>query len=156
MVEGTALRDGDASRGFYPAAHEHIDELGAEVGLAGLEHLLPQHHLAAAHTHHVAVKETDVLGFVALSDHGKEVEVGADAATTQAFGALAGHLHLGQVGKWGDALSGADRVEDGGEHAPEGGQATSVRSGAGAAGELAEAGAGHVHRTARLQLLAFH
>ena len=114
LIEDTSLGDGDAAGCFHSPAHKHIDELGAEVGLHSLEKLLAQHHIAAFHAYHIAVKQADVLGFVAFSDQRKEVEVGADAPTAKTLGTLAGHLYLGQVGIRGDALGGADCVEDGG------------------------------------------
>lgn len=57
----------------HPAAHEQIDELGAEVGLADLEQLLPQNHSLTPDVDHVAVEKANVLVLVALRDQREEI-----------------------------------------------------------------------------------
>jgi len=50
----------------HTTADIDLNELGAEVGLAGLQQLLAQDDIDIADADDIAVKQADVLGFIPL------------------------------------------------------------------------------------------
>ena len=105
MGQSRALGQGDATGLNHATAYVDLNELGAEVGLAGLQQLLAQHDIALADADDIAVKEADVLGFIPIGDQGDEVELGADVPATGREGLLTRHLNRGQVGIGRDACA---------------------------------------------------
>ena len=139
LVQAAALGHDCAAGLLDPAAHKHTDELGVEVGLAGLQQLLAQHHRASGHTHHIAVEEANVLGFIPSGDQIDQGQVGADFAAASTQGLFAGDLDIGEVGIGGDALGGPDGIKQGGEDGAVGGEAaTASRAAAGPRGAWAK------------------
>jgi hypothetical protein len=60
------LSHDDAAGLHHSPADVDLNELEAEVGLAGLQQLLAQHHIDITDAYDIAVKQADVQGYISF------------------------------------------------------------------------------------------
>ncbi len=80
MGPDTTLGHGKTTGLNNAPAYIDLNELWAEVGLAGLEQLLTQHDIALANADHIASKHSNVLRFILFGDQRDEIELCANAS----------------------------------------------------------------------------